>query len=55
MARRKSLEKYVSDLKKQKTLIKNFDEMLFAGFIDYIEVYKDKKVVVFKDGKRIEI
>ena len=55
MARRKSLEKYVSDLKKQKTLIKSFDEMLFAGFIDYIEVYKDKKVVIFKDGKKIEI
>ena len=55
LARRKSLEKYVSDLKKQKTLIKNFDEMLFAGFIDYIEVSKDKKVVVFKDGKRIEV
>lgn len=45
----------MSDLKKQKTLIKNFDEMLFAGFIDYIEVYKDKKVVIFKDGKKIEI
>ena len=55
LARRKLLEKYVSDLKEQKTLIKNFDEMIFAGFIDYIEVYKDKKVVVFKDGKRIEI
>ncbi len=55
MARRKLLEKYVSDLKKQKTLIKEFDEMLFAGFIDYIEVSKDKKVVIFKDGKKIEI
>ena len=55
MARRKSFEKYVSDLKKQKILIKNFDEMLFAVFIDYIEVYKDIKVVIFKDGKRIEI
>lgn len=55
LARRKSLEKYVSDLKKQKTLIKNFDEMLFDGSIDYIEVYKDKRVVIFKDGKRIEI
>ena len=29
--------------------------MLFAGFIDYIEVYKDKKVVIFKDRKKIEI
>lgn len=55
LARKKLLEKYVSDLKKQKTLIKNFDEMLFAGFIDYIEVSKDKKVVIFKDGKRVEI
>ena len=38
-----------------KTLIKSFDEMLFAGLIDYIEVYKDKKVDIFKDGKKIEI
>ena len=55
MARKKSLEKYVSGLKKQKALIKNFDEMLFAGLIDYIEVYKDKKVDIFKDGNKIEI
>lgn len=51
MARRKLLEKYVPDLKKQKALIKSFDEMLFAGFIDYIEVYKDKKVVFLKMGR----
>ena len=55
MARRKSLEKYVSELKKQKILIKTFDEMLFAGFIDYIEVYRENKVIVFKDEKKIEI
>ena len=34
LERRKLLEKYVSDLKKQKILIKSFDEMLFVGFID---------------------
>ena len=46
---------YLNTLKKQKGLLKEFDTALFVGLIDYIEIYKDKKVVVFKDGKKIEI
>ena len=40
---------------KQKTLIKEFDKMLFVVLIEEIDVYKDKKVVVFRDGKKIEV
>lgn len=55
MVRKKNLEMYIQSLKKQKTLIKEFDKTLFVGLIDYIEIYKDKKIVVFRDGKQIEV
>ena len=36
-------------------LIKSFDEILFAGLVDYIEVGKNNETVYFKGGNTIEI
>ena len=55
LARKEQLMYYLNSLKKQKGLLKEFDVALFVGLIDYIEVYKNKKIVVFKDGKQIEM
>ena len=55
LARKEQLMYYLNSFKKQKGLLKEFDVALFVGLVDYIEVYKNKKIVVFKDGKQIEM
>ena len=55
LARKEQLMYYLNSFKKQKGLLKEFDVALFVGLIDYIEVHKNKKIVVFKDGKQIKM
>ncbi|HAJ77751.1 MAG TPA: recombinase family protein [Clostridiales bacterium] len=55
IARKEKMEFYINSLKKVKGAIKEFDEAVFAGLIDYIEVGKNNKTVYFKGGNTIEI
>ena len=45
----------MANIKKQKTLIKEFDETLFAALVENIIINKDNKVLVLKDGRKVEI
>ena len=55
IARKEKMEFYINSLKKVKGAIKEIDEAVFAGLIDYIEVGKNNKTVYFKGGNTIEI
>ena len=55
IAHKTELENFVANIKKQKTLIKEFDETLFAALVENIIINKDNKVLVLKDGRKVEI
>lgn len=54
-AHKKELENYVEKLKKQKTIIEEFDEGLFAAMIENIVINKENIMIITKDGRKVEI
>lgn len=48
------VERFLHELEKV-GIIDEFDDDLFMGLVDVIEVWHDKKVVRFKDGSEVEV
>lgn len=55
IAHKTELTNFVENLKKQKTLIKEFDGTLFAALVENIIINKENKILVLKDGRKIDI
>ena len=55
VTRRKTLEIFLADLKKQDGLICNFDPLLWHSLVDYVTVCsKDEVRFTFKNGTEIQ-
>lgn len=51
ITRRKIMERFLQDLKKQEQLLTDFDPLLWRSLVEYVTVFKENKVdVTFKNG-----
>lgn len=53
-AKGQQMELFMGKLEKV-GIIDKFDDNLFLGLVDVIEISRDKKVVKFKDGSEVEV